>query len=190
MTPVRLLAVAAIVLSACGGAATPGTTAVSAPQTVAPTVAARVTAAPAASASTDTGYGGMDYDYSYGYGTSSAAPAVGAVTGEIKIADNAKLGKILTASNGFTIYTFKQDKPNTTTCTDQCAKDWPPFILASGEPIAPTGSKFTFGLLTRPDGAKQVTVNGLPLHFFAGDQKAGDINGDGFAGLWYAVKVQ
>jgi hypothetical protein len=46
------------------------------------------------------------------------------------------------------------------------------------------------GTTTRADGAQQVIYNGHPLYLFAGDQKAGDTNGQGvnaFGGSWYAL---
>ena len=45
-----------------------------------------------------------------------------------------------------------------------------------------------FGSITRDDtGAKQVTFYGMPLYYVAGDQKAGDTNGQGLFGKWYIV---
>ena len=46
------------------------------------------------------------------------------------------------------------------------------------------------GVSTRSDGKQQVTYNGHPLYRFAGDQKAGDTNGQGvnaFGGIWHAL---
>ena len=43
------------------------------------------------------------------------------------------------------------------------------------------------GVVKRPDGKMQVTYAGLPLYLFAGDSKAGDVNGQGLGGLWHAI---
>jgi predicted lipoprotein with Yx(FWY)xxD motif len=41
------------------------------------------------------------------------------------------------------------------------------------------------GTITRDDGSTQVTYNGAPLYYFAGDEAAGDSNGDGLNGVWH-----
>jgi predicted lipoprotein with Yx(FWY)xxD motif len=178
VTSIRALCVVAAILSACGGAASPAAVAPSA-----------TVAAPGATAATPTYGGTAGDDYGYGYGNdpkASSAPV--AVSGTLTILENAKLGKLLAASNGMILYTFKLDKPNTTTCVDLCAKDWPPFVITSGAPIAPVGIKGILGTITRPDGSTQVTYNGFPLHFFAGDLRPGDTNGEGFGDVWFSVK--
>jgi hypothetical protein len=46
------------------------------------------------------------------------------------------------------------------------------------------------GTTPRSDGGAQVTYNGHPLYLFAGDQAAGDTNGQGlteFGGSWFAL---
>lgn len=123
----------------------------------------------------------------YGYGAAPAASAAPASSGRLQIVDTAKLGKVLAAGSGMTLYLYRQDKPNASTCSGSCAQLWPPFVV-SGTPTAPSGLRGTLGLLTRTDGAKQVTYNGLPLYLFSGDQRPGDANGDGLDGLWSAVK--
>ena len=47
----------------------------------------------------------------------------------------------------------------------------------------------TFGTIKRTNGQLQATYNGRPLYLFAGDTKAGQVNGNGVntsGGLWYA----
>ena len=44
---------------------------------------------------------------------------------------------------------------------------------------------------TRSDGKPEVTYNGHPLYYYAGDQRPGDTNGQGlnqFGGGWYVVQ--
>jgi predicted lipoprotein with Yx(FWY)xxD motif len=36
-------------------------------------------------------------------------------------------------------------------------------------------------------GKKQVAIDGVPLYYFSGDAKAGDLNGQGVGGFWYVV---
>jgi predicted lipoprotein with Yx(FWY)xxD motif len=45
----------------------------------------------------------------------------------------------------------------------------------------------SFGTTARTDGATQVTYNGAPLYYFAGDGKAGDTNGQGLNGVWFVA---
>ena len=101
-------------------------------------------------------------------------------------------GKVLVGSNGRTLYLFEADKNSKSTCSGACATGWPP-DTATGTPRA--GSGVRQSLLTtikRPDGTKQVTYNGHPLYYFAGDTSAGDANGQGskaFGAEWYAVNA-
>jgi predicted lipoprotein with Yx(FWY)xxD motif len=46
------------------------------------------------------------------------------------------------------------------------------------------------GILTRPDGLRQVTLAGWPLYKYTKDTKPGDINGEGVDGAWFAVSPQ
>ena len=45
----------------------------------------------------------------------------------------------------------------------------------------------TFASFVRADGTTQVTHNGMPLYYFAGDTKAGDTNGQGVNGVWFVA---
>ncbi len=71
-------------------------------------------------------------------------------------------------------------------------------------PAPPTGRRSRFPPATRPrpetesteallgttaaaDGATQVTYNGHPLYYFAGDSAAGDANGQGLNGVWFVA---
>ena len=172
------LIVLSVALASCGGAASVGT----APTTRAtsPTVAYATPAAQATAADTS-GYG----DY-YGYGT--PAPRTGGPAGPLQLTDTAKLGKVLAASNGMTLYTNKNDKPGSSACNAACAQIWPPLLVTSGIPAAPSGLVGTLGVVTWSDGSVQVTLNGQPLYLYAGDFKSGDANGEGIDGIWAAAK--
>ena len=105
---------------------------------------------------------------------------------------NGDLGKVLVDSQGHTLYLFEKDTGTTSTCTGECAVNWPP-LLANGTPTLGSGADASMiGMSTRPDGKSQVTYNGHPLYRFKGDKKPGDTNGEGlnaFGGSWFAVSA-
>ena len=173
MIGARGLLVLAVVLGACGGAGS-GAYGGAAKASATPGYATYPTAA------------ATEPPKGYGSG-SGGAPATTAVTGELKIVDNVKLGKILAGSNGMTLYTFKPDSANTSTCYNACASTWPPYTI-SGDPVAPPGLTGKLGTAARTDGSKQVTYNARPLYTYGGDQAAGNANGEGLGGNWFSIK--
>ena len=161
----------ALLLSACGSAATP----TAAPATSAPATAAPATSAPATSAPATTA-------------PATVAP-VSTPTGPANLAvgQNATLGSFLTDSNGMTLYLYTQDTANTSNCTGNCAVTWPPF-LTNGTPVAGTGvTASMLGTITRADGSTQVTYNGWPLYYYNQDTAAGATNGEGVGSTWYVM---
>jgi predicted lipoprotein with Yx(FWY)xxD motif len=116
--------------------------------------------------------------------TMSGAPAtIGVASGD--------LGTILVDSQGRTLYLFKKDSGTTSSCTGECANDWPP--LRASKPTEGSGvSTSLVGTTKRSDGEAQVTYNGHPLYLFEGDKKPGDTNGEGlnaFGAAWYALSA-
>jgi predicted lipoprotein with Yx(FWY)xxD motif len=116
--------------------------------------------------------------------TSSGAAAT------VGVASNDSLGKILVDSRGRTVYLFQKDTGSTSTCSGECAVDWPP-VTAKGKPTAGDGvSASKLGTTKRSDGSEQVTYDSHPLYRYQGDQSAGDANGQGltaFGAAWYVV---
>jgi predicted lipoprotein with Yx(FWY)xxD motif len=98
----------------------------------------------------------------------------------------------LAGSQGRTLYLFEADKNGTSTCSGACAAGWPPDTV-TGTPHAGSGVKQALlSTIKRPDGTKQVTYNGHPLYYFAGDTSAGAANGQGskaFGAGWYVVNA-
>jgi predicted lipoprotein with Yx(FWY)xxD motif len=123
--------------------------------------------------------------------TATSAPASsGHGAALVKMVTNAKLGDILTNSEGFTLYHYTLDKPGKIACTGQCATIWPPLLLPAGA-RTPTGASGVSGLgtVTRPGGKKQVTWDGEPLYTFSGDSSAGQANGQGYGNDWFVLKA-
>jgi predicted lipoprotein with Yx(FWY)xxD motif len=100
------------------------------------------------------------------------------------------LGKILVDSQGRTLYLFEKDTGPKSTCSGACASAWPPF-RTSGTPKAGSGvTASLLGTTARSDGNDEVTYNGHPLYYYAGDSQAGQHNGQGvdaFGAKWYVV---
>ena len=115
-----------------------------------------------------------------------SSAASGTVT--IGLTDDATLGTYLTGQGGMTLYVFKSDKADASTCSGTCATNWPPLTSTAGASIIPpSAATAAFGTINRPDGTIQVTYNHMPLYYYAGDSAAGDTNGQGKLNLWYVA---
>jgi predicted lipoprotein with Yx(FWY)xxD motif len=145
-----LLAVAALV-GACSGAA-------AAPYGAAPT---QVAAAPTQAA--------------------AAPPVVAGATSTVMAKTSGGQSILVAGSNGMTVYTFASDTAGSgkSACSGGCLTRWPAVTVAAGAtPTAGNGVSGTLATITRADnGSLQVTYNGLPLYFYAGDKAPGDTNG-------------
>ncbi|GAA3815621.1 SCO0930 family lipoprotein [Streptomyces chiangmaiensis] len=135
------------------------------------------------------GYSPTDPGNGYGADSTTApSPAGGQSAGQLAVAENAKLGKIVTDSAGFTLYRFDQDtaEPPKSSCDGDCAKTWPP-VPADGASVASGIDQSLLGEVTRSDGTKQLTIAGWPMYRYVKDAKAGDTNGEGVKGTWFAT---
>ena len=90
---------------------------------------------------------------------------------------------VMANREGKTLYTFDKDAAGRSNCNGGCAAAWPPFVVANA---ALAGGDFS--IVKRDDGASQWAFRGNPLYFFAGDAKAGDINGDKQGGVWHVLR--
>ncbi|MGZ3588521.1 MAG: COG4315 family predicted lipoprotein [Candidatus Limnocylindrales bacterium] len=195
-----LAAVVALIVGACStaaGGAGPATSGApsSTQASSTPSATSMASASPAASASTG-GYHGRSYpggDGSSGSPTPAASPVGSGAA--VTVATSPSIGQYLTGPGGRTLYVFGNDPMGATTsaCTSAtCVANWPPFALGTGEQVAAAaGVGGTFATITGERGRTQVTYNGRPLYFFAGDQAAGDTNGEGLTldgGVWHAAK--
>lgn len=108
----------------------------------------------------------------------------------VKVSNHPKLGKILTGSNGMTLYIFTPDRNNTSTCYDLCAVEWPPLLISSGQPNLPPGIPGALGTINRKDNTRQVTYNGKPLYYYVGDNVAGDATGQQLENKWFVVNIK
>jgi predicted lipoprotein with Yx(FWY)xxD motif len=134
------------------------------------------------------GCGGDDDDQA----TATAGPPKAADGGSatIGVANAGSLGRIVVDSQGRTVYLFAKDTGPTSTCSGECAVQWPP-VTTKGKPKVGSGvTANEVGATSRSDGKTQVTYNGHPLYLFVGDSGAGDTSGQGidaFGARWYVL---
>ena len=178
--------VLALLLTACGSAATPtiaiDTPVVTIEPTMEPTEAPTEAPATEAPAATDTQTTG---------GTDTTATAGVPVTGTatVNVADVGTFGQALVDGEGRSLYLFTNDTQNSgaSSCTGNCLVNWPP-LLTDGEPVAGEGVDASMlGTISLSDGTTQVTYNGWPLYYYAEDTAPGDANGQGVGDVWYLV---
>ena len=107
----------------------------------------------------------------------------------INVAASKDFGNILTDASGRTLYMFTRDEPNKTNCAGGCAQTWPP-VLTIGAPSAGSGATASLlSFITREEGSTQVTYNGMPLYYYAPDEKPGDTKGQNVGGVWYVLSA-
>ena len=157
---------AVFLLGACGSSNDTGT----APADVAPTAPASSAPATSASASAPGDAGG-----SPGTTTSVTATSVNGA------------GIVVTDDKGLALYRYDKDEPSPSkwTCKGACVKTWIPVIVQDS--VGTSGvAQSLLGTVHR-NGQKQLTLAGWPLYRYVGDTAAGQVNGQGKDGEWYAV---
>ncbi len=127
-------------------------------------------------------------------GQTISPPAPGEPTGQIqaeadiKVGGNEVLGAFLTATDGMTLYTFKNDQPGISNCAGQCLVIWPPLVLPDTSATPAAGIMGEVGTIRRSDGSYQATYNGWPLYLYLNDRVPGDAFGEGVNDVWFVVK--
>jgi predicted lipoprotein with Yx(FWY)xxD motif len=115
---------------------------------------------------------------------------VGSHTVELNATPQAQIGTYVADGAGRTLYRFDKDsaRPSKSNCNGDCATAWPPLLIKSPGKIYPKGvNPKILGYVERADHTCQVTIDGHPVYYFAGDAKPGDIDGQGVNGTWFAV---
>ena len=82
-----------------------------------------------------------------GSGGSSPSPTAAAAGGATTVSlASSSAGDHLSGPNGHALYLFAPDSANTSTCTDTCAKNWPPLRVSAGQnPVAGSGLSIQLG---------------------------------------------
>lgn len=127
-----------------------------------------------------------------GSSSSSSSTSTPKTISTVAVQQVGGVGAVLVDANGMALYTPAQETSGAIRCTGSCVAIWKPLAPGAGRPTG-TGSVGTLAVLTRPDGSKQVTVNGHPVYTFAQDS-AGSVMGNGVSDMfgsqgftWHAV---
>lgn len=98
------------------------------------------------------------------------------------------LGEIVVDAEGMVVYYFTNDEANSgvSACEGGCLEAWPP-VLSDSETPEVEGVTGEVGTIETPEGDLQVTINGMPIYYYAEDQAPGDTNGQGVNDVWYVV---
>ena len=126
-----------------------------------------------------------------GASPSAAAPAASASgSGSTVITTASSSGSTFLTDGGKAVYLWGKDGNGMSACSGACAGAWPP-VTATGTVTAAGGATASdLGTITRSDGTKQVTYDGHPLYFYAGESGSGMANGQGsdnFGAKWWLV---
>ena len=103
---------------------------------------------------------------------------------------SSSVGPHLDDSAGHALYIFAADTPGHSNCTGSCLTYWPIEPAPAITPRALAGITARLGVLTRPDGTKQMTIDDLPVYTYSGDSSPGMTSGQGLnasGGLWWLV---
>lgn len=102
----------------------------------------------------------------------------------IKIESSA-LGDILVDGSGHALYLYTPDGANATSskCDAGCQQAWPP---VKGKPKAGAGVDASL-IGTTTGSSAQAIYAGHPLYYYAQDNSAGDVNGQGVGSIWYVL---
>jgi predicted lipoprotein with Yx(FWY)xxD motif len=110
---------------------------------------------------------------------------------ELKVVAGAgSVPNYLTGADGKTLYIFTKDTKDSgkSVCNGDCATNWPPLLADTTDAVkADSGVTGKLAIITRDDGGKQVSYNGMPLYYFAADTAAGDVKGQGVGGVWFVA---
>jgi predicted lipoprotein with Yx(FWY)xxD motif len=118
-----------------------------------------------------------------GGGSDSESAAPNGETVSISTVDG--VGDVLVDADGAALYAADEEADGMVLCIDSCLTIWNPLTLSDGEaPPAADGLGAMVGVLTRPDGGRQVTLEGRPLYRFIEDPGPGTVTGNGLADVF------
>lgn len=112
-----------------------------------------------------------------GNGEGTAATQSGTENaGAVSVQSLAGAGRVLVDSSGRALYTSNLEANGKVVCTGGCNSIWKPATPAGGSQAS---SMAKVGVISRPDGSKQLTYAGMPLYSFT-EEGPEEVTGDGF----------
>jgi predicted lipoprotein with Yx(FWY)xxD motif len=87
------------------------------------------------------------------------------------------VGQVLVDADGAALYAADQEADGAVMCTGSCEVAWEP-LTVTGDPVGGEELTGRLGVVTRPDGTRQVTFDGRLLYRFA-DDSTGKVTGNG-----------
>jgi predicted lipoprotein with Yx(FWY)xxD motif len=123
-------------------------------------------------------------------GGGGSSPVTGGGTVSVKQIPGA--GRVLVDSKGEALYRSEQERNGMVLCTGSCLSFWQPLTVKGAPSVSSTVGKLA--VVKRPDGGRQVTLDGKLLYSFKLDspgQLKGDDFEDAFGGQtfhWHVVR--
>jgi predicted lipoprotein with Yx(FWY)xxD motif len=107
----------------------------------------------------------------------------------LKVAELDGIGAAVVNGKGRTIYRFDKESndPSTIACTGDCTKTWQPVLAPNGIDVQTGIEEDNVGTIDRPEGGKQLTLNGWPLYYYFKDLQLGQTAGQRIGGTWFAI---
>ena len=107
------------------------------------------------------------------------APTSDAAAATVSVSTVDGVGQVLVDADGAALYAADQEVDGAVACTGSCVTAWEP-LTVTGHPVGRDRLDGRLGVVTRPDGTRQVTFDGRPLYRFTEDS-TGTVTGNGLA---------
>jgi predicted lipoprotein with Yx(FWY)xxD motif len=117
------------------------------------------------------------------------APLPGPVEGDLRLGHTLRFDGYLMDRDHRPLYMFAEDVAGSanSACLDTCAREWPPYDLAQGEPepgiLANELTRFH-----RQDGRWQSAYKGHPLYYRSAEEGLREVSADGRDGRWFVAR--
>jgi len=106
-------------------------------------------------------------------------------------AQGSQYGDVLFDRKGFVLYLFTKDGGKKSSCYNDCAEAWPPYLKRGRLKAGEGADQSALAVTERKDGSRQVTYAGHPLYYYVDDDEPGEIlchDVTEFGGDWLVVQ--